>query len=186
MRIYAGESSLEEVEVGRNLGYAGDMIDEDFDRSKNLSWDQFQRLLDTIGSDATEDTFVDEIVDYIFENAEIEEWEDWDEDGHYGGADQIFDWEWEKDGFFYHVKGKVYGNVDSDPGDYFNPPYYDAELTSVSIDVAEVALTDENIEAFEDREDWDDNGEMEQWYDLSVDISDSKIETKFEEEAKRR
>ena len=184
MKIFAGESNLEEV--GQKLGYAGDMIDEDFDRSQNMSWDQFQKLLDVIGSEATEDTFVDEIVDYIFENAEIEEREDWDEDEHYGEADQEIDWEWEKDGFFYHVKGKVYGNIVSDPGDYYNPPYSESELSNVSIDVAEVALADENVEAFEDREDWDDNGEMEQWYDLCVDIPSKKIEDQFKAEARRR
>lgn len=182
MKLFAGESDLEEV--GQNLGYAGDMIDEDFDRSQNISWNQFQKLLDAVGSEATEDTFVDEIVDFILENAEIVEWEDWDEDGHYGGADQHFDWEWEKDGFFYHVKGTVYGNITSDPGDFYNPPYSESELSSVSIDVAEVSLADENVEAFEDREDWDDNGEMEQMYDLCVDISSKKIEDRFKEEAR--
>lgn len=184
MKIFAGESNLEEVdEVGRNLGYAGDMIDEDFDRTKNLTWDQFQNLLDAVDSDITEESLTHMIVDYILNNAELEGQEDWDEDGDYSSeADQEFDWEWEKDGFYFHVKGKIYGNIDSDPGDDYTPPSSDERFTDLDIYEALVGLGNENIEAFEDRTEWDSEGEAEQYYDLCVEIPANRVEAEFKRE----
>ena len=40
----------------------------------------------------------------------------------------------------------VSGRVEYDPGDYYNPPYSDFEITDESIDVTEVTLDDYNIE----------------------------------------
>jgi hypothetical protein len=40
----------------------------------------------------------------------------------------------------------VSGRVDYDPGDYWNPPYSDFEITDETINVTEVTLDDYNIE----------------------------------------
>ncbi len=41
---------------------------------------------------------------------------------------------------------EVSGRIEYDPGDYWNPPYSDFEITNESIDVTEVTLDDYNIE----------------------------------------
>lgn len=40
----------------------------------------------------------------------------------------------------------VSGRIEYDPGDYYNPPYSDCEITYEDIDVTEVTLDDYNIE----------------------------------------
>jgi len=40
----------------------------------------------------------------------------------------------------------VSGNIDHDPGDYYNPPYTDVDITDESIDVTQVTLDEYDIE----------------------------------------
>jgi hypothetical protein len=41
---------------------------------------------------------------------------------------------------------EVSGRTEYDPGDYYNPPYSDFEITNEDIDVTDVTLDDYNIE----------------------------------------
>lgn len=184
MKMFAGDFNLDETkEVGRKLEYAGDRLDEEFDRSENLSWDQFQKLLDALNIEVSKEDLVDEIVDYVFSNAELEVTDTEDEEDPYTRAEDRGSWEWEHEGFFFQVKGTVFGRVNYSPETRWTSSSSKTTIDGIRDVKALVFLGDQNIEAFEDREDWNEKGELEQYYDLGVDVSDD-VEAAFNEEAK--
>jgi len=77
--------------------------------------------------------------------------EDWEElicenEGHFSREGEFMMFEVDGLDLVISYDLEVSGRIEYDPGDYWNPPYSDFEITNESIDVTEVTLDDYNIE----------------------------------------
>ena len=77
--------------------------------------------------------------------------EDWEElicenEGHFSREGEFMMFEVDGLDLVISYDLEVSGRIEYDPGDYWNPPYSDFEITNESIDVTEVTLDDHNIE----------------------------------------
>ena len=81
-----------------------------------------------------------------------DEWEELicENEGHFSRESEFM--AFEVDGFNLVITYdlSVSGRIEYDPGDYYNPPYSDCEITYEDIDVTEVTLDDYNIELTKD------------------------------------
>ena len=83
-----------------------------------------------------------------FDCKKSDEWEELicENEGHFSRESEFM--AFEVDGFNLVITYdlSVSGRIEYDPGDYYNPPYSDCEITYEDIDVTEVTLDDYNIE----------------------------------------
>ena len=89
---------------------------------------------------------VDNLVDYDFLKSE-----DWEElicenEGHFSREGEFMAFEVDGLDLVISYDLEVSGRIEYDPGDYYNPPYSDFEITDETIDVTNVTLNDYDIE----------------------------------------
>jgi hypothetical protein len=89
---------------------------------------------------------INEVVD--FDCLKAEGWEELicENEGHFSREGEFMSFEVDGLNLTIVYDLSVSGRIDYDPGDYYNPPYSDFEITYEAIDVTEVTLDDYEIE----------------------------------------
>jgi hypothetical protein len=89
---------------------------------------------------------INKLVD--FDCKKSDEWEELicENEGHFSREGEFMAFEVDGLDLVISYDLEVSGRIEYDPGDYYNPPYSDCEITDETIDVTEVTLDDYNIE----------------------------------------